>query len=222
MLVKKIVTSVKVRLFPSEHQLMVKKWYADDYDGMRYNYILNKDAVVLDIGGYKGQFASDIFARYCCHIYVFEPVTAFAENIRNRFRENSSIQAFAYGLGGSSRSETIHLSADSSSIYGKSGNLEKIEIVDIKKWIIDNAIDHIDLMKINIEGGEYELLDRLIETKQIDIIDNLQVQFHNTTVDARSRMTQIQRELEKTHAPTYQYEFVWENWKRKEARNNRL
>jgi hypothetical protein len=37
-------------------------------------YDLNADSVCIDIGGYEGQWASDIFGRYGCTIHVFEPV----------------------------------------------------------------------------------------------------------------------------------------------------
>jgi len=98
---------------------------------------------------------------------------------------------------------------------GSSTDVEKIRIVDIHEWLVENSIEEIALIKINIEGGEYELLDRMIETGTLPRIANLQIQFHNFTEDARSRMENIQRELGKTHHPTYQYEFVWENWSRK-------
>ena len=69
-------------------------------------------------------------------------------------------------------------------------------------------------MKINIEGAEYDLLDHLIETGFIANIINLQIQFHEFVPNAKERMENIQKRLEKTHALTYQHEFVWENWKR--------
>ena len=69
-------------------------------------------------------------------------------------------------------------------------------------------------MKINIEGGEYDLLDRLITTGLVGKIDNIQVQFHEFVPNAKERMQNIQKKLSKTHTPTYQYEFIWENWKR--------
>ena len=68
-------------------------------------------------------------------------------------------------------------------------------------------------MKINVEGCEYEILNRLISTGLISIIDNIQVQFHNFVEDSKSLKDKISRDLIKTHRLTYQYEFIWENWK---------
>ena len=50
----------------------------------------------------------------------------------------------------------------------------------------------------------------------ISIFKNIQVQFHDFIIqNAEERMINIQRKLELTHELTYQYVFVWENWKLK-------
>jgi len=216
MIIKKVINRIKSQYFPSNHQLMVKKWYADggDYE-LRLNYNIDDNSVVLDMGGYEGQWASDLFSRYRCNIFVFEPVRSFAKEITKRFKNNDKIEVFSFGLGGSSRTESIHISADGSSVFGKSANTEQIEIIDAKDWIIERGIEKIDLIKINIEGGEYELLDRLIETNMIENIENVQVQFHNISANANQKMERIKSKLKNTHKPTYMYEFVWENWVRK-------
>ena len=115
-------------------------------------------------------------------------------------------------MGGTSQEAVIGISEDSSSLFRDFGNREQVEIVDIATWIRSNSIKRIDLMKVNIEGGEYDLLERLIQTDLIRIITNLQVQFHEISSDSRARMERIQDRLRKTHSPTYQYTFIWENW----------
>jgi FkbM family methyltransferase len=220
MLVKKMLNRIKSRIFPSQQQLMVAKWFADGGDyAMRFDYDLGEDSVVFDLGGYEGQWASDLFARYRCTIFIFEPVSSFAKRIHKRFQGNDKLQVFSCGLGGYSRLEKIYIDGDCSSTFRKSGSLGEIEIVDVKDWIEKNLINHrhIDLMKMNIEGGEYELLDRLIETQLINIVENIQVQFHNVSNGSRLHMERIQSALMITHELTYQYEFVWENWKRKKS-----
>lgn len=80
----------------------------------------------------------------------------------------------------------------------------------------ENSIQRIDLMKINIEGAEYDLLDHLIQSGIVLRIKNIQVQFHDFVLDAERRMRCIQAGLACTHELTYQYPFVWENWRLKE------
>jgi hypothetical protein len=157
----------------------------------------------MDIGGYAGQWASDIFSKYCCRVAIFEPVDQFANDIRTRFAINDRMCVYQYGLGGFSREETISICGTNSSIF------------DVAEWLANENITSVQLMKINIEGAEYELLERLIDTGLVNVVDNIQVQFHNISRDSSERMKSIQTSLVRTHTPTYQYRFVWENWKRK-------
>jgi FkbM family methyltransferase len=198
-----------------DYRAMVKKWYADGGDDrFRFDYPLDERSFVLDLGGYEGQWASDLYARYRCRIAVFEPVARFARQIEARFRDNGDITVFQCGLGASSRTETIYLKGASSSTTKRQSVSEQIEIVDVLQWFEDHDVQRVQLMKVNIEGGEYELLERLIATGLIGRIDDLQVQFHNFVPDAAARMEQLQNALRATHWPTYQYRFVWENWRR--------
>ena len=195
---------------------IVKRWWDDGGDyKLRFNYDLNKDSLVLDLGGYEGQWASDLFSRYRCRIAIFEPVSTFASRITERFQKNEAVEVFQCGLGGATKAETIHICGAGSSTYRKKSNTEEIRIIDVREWFSENHIESIQLMKINIEGGEFELLERLIETRLIESIDNIQVQFHNIALDSARRMESIQRGMERTHVPTYQYRFVWENWTRR-------
>lgn len=75
--------------------------------------------------------------------------------------------------------------------------------------------EHIDLMSLNMRGKEYVLLEQLIKSSFIKNIKNIQVKFDDAVPQAREQMRTIRRKLRETHMPTYQYEFVWENWERK-------
>jgi FkbM family methyltransferase len=201
----------------TEQQKIIKSWWDDGGDyRFRFDYNLNPDSIVLDLGGYEGQWASDLFSRYQCRILVFEPVKAFAKNIKQRFLLNGKISVFDFGLGATTRKESISISKDGSSIFREASEKEEIEIVDSYDWLTKESLGIVDLIKINIEGGEYELLEKLIDTGLISKIKNIQVQFHDIMADSSRRMESIQKKLEKTHFLTYQYRFVWENWKIKE------
>lgn len=215
-LLKKILRGLRRKLLPTAQDRIINKWWSDggDYE-LRFNYDLDKDSLVVDLGGYQGQWTSDLFSRYQCRVIVFEPLSDFAERIRRRFSRNDKIEVYQCGLGGSSRKEMMRICDDSSSLFRDAGKEEIVEIMDVVAWFAEQNVMSVQLMKINIEGGEYELLERLIETGLIGIIENVQVQFHNISKDSSLRMEHIQRCLERTHMPTYQYRFVWENWTRK-------
>jgi FkbM family methyltransferase len=196
-----------------EQQERFDKWFEDRGDKtLRLNYDLDENSVVFDLGGYEGQWTSDIFAKYCCWIDVFEPVDDFAQQIAERFRRNQKIRVHNYGLADENKTARLALSQDGSSAFKDGGQVTEIKLIRAQEFFTSHNISHIDLMKINIEGGEYELLEHLVESGLIKKVSNVQVQFHDFVPDAERKMRRIQEELEKTHRLTYQYLFVWENW----------
>ena len=207
---------INKKLYRREHRRHLRRWWADGGDErFRFDYDLTPASFVMDLGGYEGQWASDLYGRHLCRIAVFEPVAGFAENIRRRFAKNDHIDVFQFGLAASARTERIYIRGAGSSTYGKKAKAEKIELVDVRDWFDKQEIKSVDLMKINIEGGEFELLERMIETGLTKKVSDIQVQFHNIAFESTMRMEAIKDGLAETHTPGYQYKFVWENWKRK-------
>jgi hypothetical protein len=52
MILIKIVKRLWVSMFPTEHDKVVKRWWSDCGDEMfRYDYELNNDSLVIDLGG---------------------------------------------------------------------------------------------------------------------------------------------------------------------------
>tara|TARA_B100000900_G_scaffold400709_1_gene404625 strand:- start:221 stop:880 length:660 start_codon:yes stop_codon:yes gene_type:complete len=219
-MIKKIKDYFK-ELFLSKEKILqykrCKPWFDVKGDEtLRLNYPLNKESIVFDLGGYKGEFASSIYNLYKSHIYIFEPVPSFFQIINNTFINNDKVFTYNYGLSAKDCTVEISSTDDGSSVYINSSNSQKIKLKSIVGFIKKNKIKKIDLIKINIEGGEYEVLEALLENNMISIFKNIQVQFHDFIIqNAEERMINIQRKLELTHELTYQYVFVWENWKLK-------
>ena len=92
---------------PSEHQLKVWEWKRSGKEELRYDYDLNSNSVVFDLGGYKGEWTSQIFSMYSCTVYIFEPVKKYYEGIMSRFARNDFIKVFQFGLG--SKDEEIEI-----------------------------------------------------------------------------------------------------------------
>lgn len=211
--------SVKVTRTPIE-QLQFERclpWFADKGDTtLRLNYDLNENSIVFDLGGYKGEFATEIYCKYSSSIFVFEPIFDFYSIIKNKFSNTNKVKPFHYGLGGKNEELKISLIDNSSSVYIESDTFETVQVKSIVDFINENNITKVDLIKINIEGGEYEVLETLIDNNLISVFTNIQVQFHDFIIEnAKERMNAIQEKLSITHELTYQYEFVWENWKLK-------
>jgi len=213
---------ISKKIYQKPQKKRVAQWFKIRGDEtLRLDYDLENNSIVFDIGGYKGQWSSDIFSKYCCIIHIFEPVKEFADKIEKRFDKNNKILIHKYGLSNRTKQTKISIIKDSSSIFKKGKKQKEIQLVEITDFLRGENIKKVDLMKINIEGSEYDLLEKLILTGFIKNIKNIQVQFHDFVKDAESRMIKIRKQLQKTHYLTYQYTFVWENWKIKEEKDKR-
>jgi FkbM family methyltransferase len=211
----KIYAKIKNKFFPSIFTKEVRRWYLDGGDRrLRFNYELMPDSIVFDLGGFEGDFASDLYSKMPCRIYSFEPIKSYAADIVNRFRLNPDISVFNYGLSCSDQTVDISIDGPGSSVHRTSfGTTEQIVLRDITKVMLELNVDKIDLLKINIEGGEYDVLPKIIDANLLPRIANLQIQFHEIDSDSLAKKDRIRKMLELTHDCVYCYEFVWEDWR---------
>lgn len=193
-------------------------WWQDQGDlRFRLDYNLSPESTVLDVGGFLGQWTSDIYSRFLCRVLVFEPVWRYASFIRSRFRANPAITVFPFGLADRNVSLPIWVRGDSSSVFAPNPAAvrEVARFVDVVEMLSRLKIQRVHLAGVNIEGGEYDLLSRLIDGGVVGRFDNLQVQFHDFTPMAVERRVELRKRLRRTHYLTYDYPFVWENWRLK-------
>ena len=180
---------------------------------MRLNYPnLNEKSVVFDGGGYEGQWASDIYSKYNCNVLVFEPVKKFAENIRRRFTKNKKIKVYELALSNITKTATISNEDDASSLHNM--GKEKIQLKSIPEFMGENKIKKIHLLKLNVEGEEYNILNNVISTGFIRKVEQIQVQFHKNIKNYREEYLKIKEKLDRTHKLNWRFPFVWENWKK--------
>jgi len=148
---------------------------------------------------------------------VFEPVHAYAEAIARRFAHNDAVRVCPYGLAATSSSAQITINGDESSCYLAGETRETVELKAVVKHLRDElGLSKIDLMKINIEGAEYDLLEHILDEGYHLAIRDLQIQFHQFIENAEQRRRAIQQRLEATHELAYEYYFVWESWRRRD------
>lgn len=218
MIIKKII---KKFIPKSNFEKTVAKFKKDNSKhNLMLDYDLDENSLVFDVGGYKGQGASDLFSMYLPTIYIFEPRAEYAQAIEKRFKKNNKIKVFNFGLSNKKSEDYIYFNDDGSTLFLKNKQKEKVKLESISDFIKNNNIKKIDLLKLNIEGGEYEVLDDLINSGLLNMITNLQIQFHNFFPNARKKMLDIHKELFKSHHPVYQYEFVMESWQLNKVYDN--
>lgn len=200
--------------------LEVKRWYRDRGDEtLRLAYPLCEDSVVIDLGGYRGDFAFAVNRRFGCRVFVYEPMPSFFEACAHRFRSNPRVECRPYGLSSKTGQFDLSVCEDASSfVQGRHDAIGvKAELRPVVQELDRLGLANVDLLKVNIEGGEYELLSSLLESGAISRIRFLQVQFHNFVPDAATKRAAIQRSLSGTHTQEWNYEFVWESWSRRSA-----
>lgn len=200
--------------------LEAARWFRDKGDEtLRLNYPLTQENIVFDLGGYHGDFAAAIHERYGCKVYIFEPVPEFYQKCVTRFQGNHQIVCLNYGLSSADGWLDIGLAENASSFASPhaKGAMQRVQVRSVVECIRELNIDRIDLMKINIEGGEFDVVPAIIESNDIRKVRYLQVQFHNFVDHAAKRRTAIRDQLENTHMEMWNYEFVWESWKLKGA-----
>ena len=196
----------------------VERFFANGGDATHlYNYNLTSDSIVLDIGGHEGGLTADMYKKFGCNIYVFEPIEEFYEKTKQRFFGIEKIKVFNYGIGDENISTRFKVYGESTSEYDRLDKVPtRIEIAEIKSFasvVKDLKLKTVDVCSINIEGGEYKLLPHIIDEHLSPDVKNFQIQFHDGfIIDAAEKRREIQKKLSKTHKITFNYNFVWENW----------
>lgn len=171
--------------------------------------------VVIDAGGFEGDWTARMLTRYGCRSEVYEPVPEFADHCRQLFAQNSWVKVHAAGVGGSTRLTTFHIAQDGTSEFisaDQQGQSLETQILDIAEIIHALGTDQIACLKLNIEGGEYEVLERLIQTGLIAQVRSLLIQFHRQPADYEARYQALQAQLALTHTHAWRYPMVWEKW----------
>lgn len=172
--------------------ISLKEWQSRKLERLRYEYFLTKDDVVVDLGSYVGEFKNKIIEMYGCKVLEFDPLVNYAAWIEDGYITTGG--AYYY-----------------TSMF--EGNQNCYQCVDIAKKL--EPLSEIALLKVNIEGAEYAVLEHIIESGLIGRIKNIQVQFHIVDeLPYEDLYYEIAHQLTKTHKLTWQYKYCWENWER--------
>ena len=173
---------------------------------------LDANSVAFDFGGYEGEWTREMRQKFNCDVHVFEPHPTFAANLATQFSSDEKVHCHAFALGASAGALSLSDSADASSSFVAEGAhvIGKIEAVET--FFARHDIPRIHATKINIEGGEYDILPALIDSGLIQRFGDLVIQFHNYSSGDIARRDAIRSALAKTHRCVWDYEFVWEKW----------
>ncbi len=213
-LLERIKSFWKTYVIRDEFFLAREQFKKDNAEqGLRYVYPLNGDSVVVDFGGYKGEWAKEIWDRYTPNIFIFEPLKDLFDEAVKKFQGNAKVKLYNFGLSDKDEKVMISLEGLASSVFQGKKETE-VELKDVKEVFEELNLNKIDLLKINIEGGEFVVLPRMIESGLVDRCNDLQIQFHHFYPNSEKLRDKIKSRLLKTHKLTYDYPFFFENYHR--------
>jgi FkbM family methyltransferase len=193
----------------------VGDWYRENGTERIWSDLpIGSDHVGLDVGGYQGDWTSELLCRYGSRSWVFEPVPEQAQTISWRFRSNSRVVVTQAALGSTSGEAEIAIAADASSMHASGSHRIKVPVIGVAEVFSAPDVRQIGCMKINIEGAEYDLLERMMELDLLQRVATLQIQFHRIEDGSERRREVIRAALSKSHRLILDYPFVWERWDR--------
>lgn len=118
---------------------------------------VEKDDIVLDIGASSGPFTYSILGYEPSKVYCLEPHSGLFEDLSKNFRDKSNVVVINAGISnqtGQSELEGVW-NPDSMMMWSKS---ETCNTITLKSLIEKYNIPKIDFIKLDCEGGEYDLL----------------------------------------------------------------
>jgi FkbM family methyltransferase len=207
-----LLSRVRRRVFPTAQEKTVERWYRDGGDARLTDYDIHPEDTVVEIGGFRGKWASEVFSRYACRVITAEPVPEYAAAMRRTFSRNPRIEIQEFGVGASTRPQPITISGEGSSVFRVGNQRLAIRILDVADWFPTLGIERSPLLIMNCEGGEYEIVPRLCQFGLAAKFTNIAIQFHQVGTDFDARRAACRAALASTHDEKFCYPFVWESW----------
>ena len=147
--------------------------------------------VLISLGSNKGgEFPTFMESKQydpSFEIFAFEPEPRCFEHIQEVMKKVPNITHIAKGAG--VEDGVLSFRVGRLTVSGTLDQTKKpdmmtgeevlIEVLDISKWVMENfnKDDHI-LMTMDIEGTEYDVLDKMIQDGSLDWIDKLYIEWH--------------------------------------------
>lgn len=184
-------------------------------DRLLYEHYLGKGDLVYDVGGYLGDWTGGMLKRYPCEYHIFEPHPEAFHHLSERFAGHNDVRLHEFALGGANGLVSLSSAAESSSIVShRSNDSIQVRLLYVCQHLIEQG-RQVALMKLNIEGSEFELLEKLLWSDVSGKAGDFLIQFHLGTPDARRRYRKLSDKLRETHCCIWRYPFLWELWRRK-------
>lgn len=142
--------------------------------------MVTPESVVVDLGAHFGEFSSEMTVRFHCRCFAVEP----NPTLWNKIPEIESIRRFNLAISGSNGSALFDVSEnlESSHLQGDGrpadGTAIPVQTVTLAEFARSNGLEKIDVLKVDIEGAEFDMFDSLSD-EFLSGIGQIAVEFHD-------------------------------------------
>jgi len=159
--------SVVDKKLQRSNSTIIRKSYPYDRNWMLdVKRILNKDAqLIVDAGANIGSFSKELnFWFPNAEIYAFEPVKSTFNTLKQNTADQPQIQPFQHALGETAEKITISLNSENTinslkvELADNPIGTEEISVIRLDNFLEQRHKNHIDILKIDVEGFEFEVL----------------------------------------------------------------
>ena len=152
-------------------------FYNDEYGG---KIVITEDDVVYDLGANVGVFT--MWSLIAKQIYSFEPTNYLIPYLYETFHTyHPRVMIYDKAITGKHEIKQFNMGRHSvgNSLYTDLGNPNSVDVqcINIEQFIQENGLEQPTLMKVDIEGSEYEMFDTLTNDF-IKSINTWIVEFH--------------------------------------------
>ena len=187
----------------AKHKEMLEETFDSSLENIEFSKILeitesDEDSLIIDLGANLGQQIDDII-KIGAEVHAFEPHPIISEFLEKKYEGHSSVIVKKAGAGVANDSMRFFYKGTGEEINGgasllpwkihvgprpeeklkedSTANFAEVPVLDIGQYI--NDLDkQVKILKIDIEGFEYEVLQRLLSSSAIDKIDYILFEDH--------------------------------------------
>lgn len=173
---------------------------------------LTPESICIDAGSHEANWSHEIWSRYKCKIIALEPIPEYIAKTCERLKgTGATIIPLAIGRHNTVTSFQVHGAMSGPFTEGVSQIVGVISVANL----LHHIAAPVAVLKLNIEGGEYDVLESILAEGLAGGIDNIIVQPHTCVPDFEARWKKIQERLAETHELVFEEKWCWEGWRLK-------
>jgi FkbM family methyltransferase len=173
--------------------------------------------IVLEAGAYEGAWAKKVCEqRPNCEVWAFEPSTRAYRVARKRLAVYDKVFLINVALGKRNGAALLYdRNRDGANTFVEVEGepAEHVCVVDVEEIVRD--FGEVALAHLNAEGGEIEILERLMDTGLIGRVRMIMTQWHPYDAATSTRIERAIERLAETHYQDNRY-YAWNFWMRKD------